>query len=245
MGGPCFSFCSIIFSERYGDAEAKTWFWEVWNEPDIGYWKGTREEYFKLYDFAAEAVMRALPRRGSGGPDTTGPRQRSCCGFLETVLGTLRSPDELCDRQRRARRSISSVFIPRERRCLRTAMFGWESVITSRPLIAVQHCGFVSRMAETPIIFGESDPEGCAACSAQQHPENLYRNGPLYGAYTAAVLNNILALAGQEQVNFQGVVTWAFEFEDQPLLCRLSRLGNERGRQGRLECLSYVRTSGQ
>src|SRR5438477_5066206 len=27
--------------ERYGDAETKTWLWEVWNEPDIGYWKGT------------------------------------------------------------------------------------------------------------------------------------------------------------------------------------------------------------
>lgn len=34
--------------ERYTDAETKTWLWEVWNEPDIGYWKGTPEEYFKL-----------------------------------------------------------------------------------------------------------------------------------------------------------------------------------------------------
>ena len=28
----------------------------MWNEPDIGYWQGTGEEYFKLYDFAADAV---------------------------------------------------------------------------------------------------------------------------------------------------------------------------------------------
>jgi xylan 1,4-beta-xylosidase len=69
---------------------------------------------------------------------------------------------------------------------------------------------------QTPIILGESDPEGCAACSAEKNPQNLYRNGPLYGAYTVEVLNNILALARQDRVNLLGVVTWAFEFEDQP-----------------------------
>src|SRR5271156_5399655 len=42
---------------RYGDAEVKTWLWEVWNEPDIGYWKGTRDEYFKLYAFIQRALL--------------------------------------------------------------------------------------------------------------------------------------------------------------------------------------------
>jgi xylan 1,4-beta-xylosidase len=69
---------------------------------------------------------------------------------------------------------------------------------------------------QTPIILGESDPEGCAACSAKENPQNLYRNGPLYGAYTVEVLNNILALGRQERINLLGAVTWAFEFEDQP-----------------------------
>jgi xylan 1,4-beta-xylosidase len=67
-----------------------------------------------------------------------------------------------------------------------------------------------------PVILGESDPEGCAACSAQKHPENAYRNGPLFASYTAAVMNQIQALAQTEQINFQGAVTWSFEFEDQP-----------------------------
>ena len=30
----------------------------------------------------------------------------------------------------------------------------------------------------TPIVLGESDPEGCAACSARNNPQNSYRNGP-------------------------------------------------------------------
>ena len=69
---------------------------------------------------------------------------------------------------------------------------------------------------QTPIILGESDPEGCAACSAKDKPQNSYRNGPLYAAYTAEVLSHTMALASREHINLLGAVTWAFEFEDQP-----------------------------
>jgi len=68
----------------------------------------------------------------------------------------------------------------------------------------------------TPVVLGESDPEGCAACSAKDNPQNSYRNGPLYAAYTAEVLARIHALSRNQHVNFLGAVTWAFEFEDQP-----------------------------
>ena len=68
----------------------------------------------------------------------------------------------------------------------------------------------------TPIVLGESDPEGCAACSARTNPQNSYRNGPLYAVYTAAVLNSMQTLIRRERVNFLGAVTWAFEFEGQP-----------------------------
>ncbi|MBI3696632.1 MAG: beta-xylosidase, partial [Acidobacteria bacterium] len=67
-----------------------------------------------------------------------------------------------------------------------------------------------------PIIIGESDPEGCAACSARVYPQNAYRNGVLYPCYTAAVLKRTYELAERHKVNIEGAVTWAFEFEDQP-----------------------------
>ena len=72
--------------ERYGDAEVKTWLWEVWNEPDIGYWQGTPEEYFKLYDFSVDAVLRALPEARVGGPDSTGPANPKAAEFLRSFL---------------------------------------------------------------------------------------------------------------------------------------------------------------
>jgi xylan 1,4-beta-xylosidase len=68
----------------------------------------------------------------------------------------------------------------------------------------------------TPIILGESDPEGCAACSARSNPQNAYRNGALFSSYEAEALNDTYALSGQEHINLLGTVTWSFEFEDQP-----------------------------
>jgi len=58
---------------RYGEAEVRSWYWEPWNEPDIACWQGTPEEYFKLYDYTADAVKRALPGARIGGPHSTGP----------------------------------------------------------------------------------------------------------------------------------------------------------------------------
>src|ERR671915_545959 len=34
--------------EKYGRAECETWWWQVWNEPNIGYWRGTPQEFHKL-----------------------------------------------------------------------------------------------------------------------------------------------------------------------------------------------------
>jgi xylan 1,4-beta-xylosidase len=64
-----------------------------------------------------------------------------------------------------------------------------------------------------PIIIGESDPEGCAAC---QGPALAYRNGTMYASYTAASFARKHELAEKYGVNLEGALTWAFEFEDQP-----------------------------
>jgi hypothetical protein len=64
-----------------------------------------------------------------------------------------------------------------------------------------------------PIVIGESDPEGCAAC---QGPQLGYRNGTMYSSYTAASFARKHDLAAKHGVNLEGALTWAFEFEDQP-----------------------------
>jgi len=62
------------FTERYGADEVKTWYFEVWNEPNLspGFWTGTQEDYFKLYKYSAEAVKSVNPEYRVGGPATAG-----------------------------------------------------------------------------------------------------------------------------------------------------------------------------
>jgi xylan 1,4-beta-xylosidase len=202
--------------ERYGAVETSSWLWEVWNEPDIGYWKGTREEYFKLYDYAVDAVLRALPGAQVGGPDTTGPLGDSAADFLRQFL-------EHCAHQRNYATGKAGApldFVSFHAKGAPTLENEHVRMGIGHQLAAIQR-GFkiVTSFPEwqnKPILLGESDPEGCAACSAQKHPENAYRNGPLFASYTAAVLKQIDALAAREHVNFQGALTWSFEFEEQP-----------------------------
>jgi xylan 1,4-beta-xylosidase len=61
-------------AERYGNGQVRQWYFEVWNEPDLGilwlkkFWKGSSEEYFRLYDYAATAVKSVDPAFRVGGP---------------------------------------------------------------------------------------------------------------------------------------------------------------------------------
>ena len=72
--------------DRYGRREVESWYWEVWNEPDIGYWHGTPEEYQKLYDYAADGLKRVLPRARIGGPTVTGPNGARTQEYLRAFL---------------------------------------------------------------------------------------------------------------------------------------------------------------
>ena len=62
------------FRERYGDDEVKTWYFEVWNEPDISpFWTADLAEYLKLYKASAEAVKGVSKDYRVGGPASASP----------------------------------------------------------------------------------------------------------------------------------------------------------------------------
>ena len=61
------------WTERYGEAEVKQWYFEVWNEPNLDFFfSGTQADYFKLYDTTAKAVKSVSPSFRVGGPATAG-----------------------------------------------------------------------------------------------------------------------------------------------------------------------------
>ena len=75
---------------KYGKEKVSAWKWEVWNEPDIReYWRGTEEEYYKLYDYTAAAVKEALPEAQVGGNSVTQSQTRGTSfltGFIRHCM---------------------------------------------------------------------------------------------------------------------------------------------------------------
>ena len=60
--------------QRYGKEEVRTWFFEVWNEPNLdGFWeKADQKAYFDLYDVTAKTIKAIDPTLRVGGPATAG-----------------------------------------------------------------------------------------------------------------------------------------------------------------------------
>jgi xylan 1,4-beta-xylosidase len=212
--------------EKYGMKEVESWYWEVWNEANAGgngpaYFTaavpGTdkRIDYQKVYDYAADGIRRAIPTAKIGGAETAGvgadfqrPFIEHCVNGTNYATGKKGSPLDLFtfhakgapqNVQGRVRMGISSH--------LSTITSGFR-LVKERP-----------ETAQLPIVIGESDPDPCAACAASNglYPQYGYRNSSLFAAYTIEQLTRTLDIAAAENVNLLGAVTWAFEFEDQPI----------------------------
>jgi xylan 1,4-beta-xylosidase len=58
---------------RYGSDEVRTWFFEVWNEPNLcaGFFDGTKSQYFEMYRVSVEAIKAIDPQLRVGGPATS------------------------------------------------------------------------------------------------------------------------------------------------------------------------------
>ena len=61
---------TLHFTERYGAEEVKTWYFEVWNEPNLDFWAGKPKEetYYQLYDSTAKTLKQVDSRLRVGGP---------------------------------------------------------------------------------------------------------------------------------------------------------------------------------
>jgi xylan 1,4-beta-xylosidase len=201
--------------DRYGQKEVESWYWEVWNEPN-GYWKGTMDEFFKLYDYSADAVKRALPTAKIGGLNIAGTSGQSgtrwlnaflkhCATDTNYVTGKIGAPlDAVLFHAKGSPKLVNGVVQMNMGPQLRDIAAGFKSV-TAYP-----------QFKNLPLIIGESDPEGCAACGMATNPSNAYRNGTMYSSYTAATFARKYQLEDLYGINFLGAVSWSFEFENQP-----------------------------
>ena len=195
--------------ERYGREEVEQWYFETWNEANYpAYWYGTPQEFYKLHDYAIDGVRRALPTARVGGPDVAGSGGK----FMDDFLAHIVSGTNYAT----GRPGTPTDFLAFHAKGNATFLDGHVRLGIATHLKTIDE-GFakiaaVPQLKRLPIVIGESDPEGCAAC---QGPHLAYRNGTMYSSYTAASFARKHDLADRHGVNFEGALTWAFEFEDQ------------------------------
>ncbi len=78
--------------DRYGIDEVGSWYFEVWNEPDLScFFAGSQKDYFRLYEATARAIKAVSPKLRVGGPST------SACLWLEEFLAFCKERDVPCD----------------------------------------------------------------------------------------------------------------------------------------------------
>ncbi|KAJ7077386.1 glycosyl hydrolase, family 39 [Mycena belliarum] len=202
--------------ERYGVPEVESWYWEVWNEPNIPYWNGTQEEYFMLYDHAVQGVLRALPSAAVGGPEVAGGAGGDWLGlFLDHTLkgqnsatNATGSPIDFISFHAKG----SPIFV--------NATDSTPSHLQMNMATALQNVDEAFSVIKSfdtlnhlPVFIGEDDPDSCAACLSSSVD---YRNGLIYPSYTVAAFTREIDLAMRYDVNLTGALTWAFEYDDHP-----------------------------
>ena len=201
---------------RYGADEVATWYFQTWNEANLPqyYWGGTQDEFFQLHDAAIRGVRRALPAARVGGPDNAGAGDKFMTAFIEHVKAEGTPTDFLAFHAKG-----NPTFVADG------AGAGHVRMGLAHQLRAADN-EFAQIAADPefrhkPIVIGEADPEGCAACRG---PANAYRNGTMYSSYTAASFPRLEELATRRGLKLEGILTWAFEFEDQPYFAGFRQL---------------------
>lgn len=132
--------------DRYGIDEVSHWYFEVWNEPNIDFWRGkpAQETYFELYDHTARAIKKVSPRLRIGGPATA---QAAWVGDFLRHCKEKNIPVDFASTHVYANDTAKDVFqtdevIPRDRMVCR-AVRKVHDEIASSPL------------PSTPLIFSE------------------------------------------------------------------------------------------
>lgn len=203
--------------ERYGIDEVSLWYWELWNEPDLDfYWKGSVDEFCKLYDYTAAAVKAACPTARVGGPGTTNPVHGGRSGeFLDRFMAHCAGGVNHLTGERGAPLDFTSFHVkgggyradpkhrpqrpPSVKRLLQGVQVGYE-IIARYPGMAALEC-----------VLSECDPDGWAAGGAWDNVNLNFRNTSYYPSYVASAFDKLGQFANERGWDLK-LLTWAFLF---------------------------------
>lgn len=208
---------------RYGQQEVERWYFEVWNEPNLpNYWRGTLEEYCRLYDYTVAAATRALPTVKVGGPATSGPASESAreflAGFLDHCASGTNAVTERTGTRldfisfhtkgaHYSRRRVYNLHTSVERESpssdgmMRDIQAGLETVAGYR-----QFCGL-------PIFVDECDPAVGTIYGVYDNPNFIVTNTEYYPNFLCALIKRILDMSERFDARIALITAWAFYLE--------------------------------
>jgi xylan 1,4-beta-xylosidase len=204
---------------RYGAREVERWYFEVWNEPNLpNYWKGSFEDYCRLYDTSVAAATRALPTVKIGGPATSGTGTDFLDRFIDhCVSGRNAITGETGTRldfisfhtkgAHYSRRRIYNRHLPVERECpssasmLRDIRAGLETIARHPSLRGL------------PVFVDECDPAVGTIYGVHDNPNFIVTNTEHYPTFLCALVKRILDLDRAFGDRIALITTWAFYME--------------------------------
>ena len=200
--------------EKYGKDEVRTWYFELWNEPDISYWRGTAAEYCRLFDYTEHAIHKALPEARLGGPAVTGmfggdAAQR----FFEFFLDHCREGANFCTGEKGTRLDYVTFHV--KGGGFPFQINAQKSVPSVTRLVHQVKVGLdtLARHGITglEVVLSETDPDGWAAGGIYDNANLAFRNTEYYASYVASAYNQIEKLSGEYGVPVRPLA-WAFFF---------------------------------
>jgi xylan 1,4-beta-xylosidase len=200
--------------EKYGENEVLTWYWELWNEPDIFYWRGTFEEFCMLFDYTEAAIHAVLNSARLGGPATTGPQKgSSSLEFLNKFLKHCAGGKNYYSGETGTRLDYVTFhvkggafpFHPEAPKATPSLLSYTEQVKLG--LEAIRDYGF----GDLEVVLSEADPDGWAAGGMYDNRNMNFRNTEYYASFVAASYHMIKMLAKEMRMDVRPLA-WAFMF---------------------------------
>ncbi|HWD82040.1 MAG TPA: glycoside hydrolase [Kribbella sp.] len=197
--------------ERYGDEEVKTWLWELWNEPDIDYWRGTLDQYNKLYTATVEAIRAVLPEAKVGGPAVTSGGLNFLKGFLDYTSARDEPLDFI------SYHTKGCHFPTRDYKPFAEPADEQLSPSSTKMLYDLREfnrlIGSYDAYAGLPVIVDECDAAVPAHFGRYDNRNYSFQNTEYYPVFQAKLMKKILDLNATETAQVAYATSWSFYFE--------------------------------
>ncbi|MGO2773858.1 MAG: GH39 family glycosyl hydrolase, partial [Brachybacterium tyrofermentans] len=198
--------------ERYGADEVDTWLWELWNEPDIFYWRGTPEQFHELYAATVDGIRSVLPEAKVGGPAVTGGGTEFLHGFLAYTDEHDLPLDFVSFHTKGSSFTPWRVYGP-------TGGDAPEQQSPSAHKMLYEVRSMLRVMAKfpayrtLPAIIDECDAGVPAHFSFYDNANFRFQNTEYYPVFQVKLMKKLLDLSDLEGANIQQAMSWAFYFE--------------------------------